>query len=163
MKIACIRQCNNFWLASNFELVKILGRNCPNWIFEGKHRARLLISADKSVNIQNILEDWLGPLKLASSVVRSISIPTVSLIACLCVQRQTIKIVNFPVQTACLSGMAMIAPRSTICLDVEVYRLFVCSKNRFFQGEGFISEFRLYRSSRAVCRSASPWQLTAQG
>ena len=79
--------------------------------FERKHRARLLISADKSVNIQNILEDWLGPIKLASSVRVQIDIDPYSFLDCLplytTANRQ--KIVNFPVQTACLSGMAMIA------------------------------------------------------
>ena len=53
----------------HFDLVKIYGPAiAPFGFLRGKHRARLLISADKSVNIQNILEDWLGPIKLASSV-----------------------------------------------------------------------------------------------
>jgi primosomal protein N' (replication factor Y) len=53
----------------HFDLVKIYGPAiAPFGFLRGKHRARLLISADKSVNIQNILEDWLSPIKLASSV-----------------------------------------------------------------------------------------------
>ena len=53
----------------NFEAVQIYGPAiAPIGFMRGKHRARLLVSADKSVNIQNILEDWLSPIKLASSV-----------------------------------------------------------------------------------------------
>ena len=53
----------------HFDSVKIYGPAiAPIGFLRGKHRARLLISADKSVNIQNILEDWLSPIKLASSV-----------------------------------------------------------------------------------------------
>ena len=96
----------------HFDGKDLWASNCPIWIFEGKHRARLLISADKSVNIQNILEDWLGPIKLSiigagadrhRSLQFSLDCSPVHTTA----NRQ--KIVNFPFQTACLSGMAMIA------------------------------------------------------
>ena len=71
----------------------------------------MLISADKSVNIQNILEDWLGPIKLASSVRVQIDIDPYSFLRLLALYTMANcqKIVNFPVQIACLSGMAMIA------------------------------------------------------
>ena len=53
----------------HFDSVKIYGPAiAPIGFLRGKHRARLLISADKSVNIQNILKDWLGPIMLPSSV-----------------------------------------------------------------------------------------------
>ena len=52
-----------------FDLVKIYGPAiAPIGFLRGKHRARLLIIADKSVNIQNILEVWLFSIKLAPSV-----------------------------------------------------------------------------------------------
>ena len=52
----------------HFDLVKIYGPAiAPFGFLRGKHRARLLLRADKSVNIQHILQDWLGPIKLASS------------------------------------------------------------------------------------------------
>ena len=59
----------------NFESVKIYGPAiAPIGFLRGKHRARLLISADKSVKIQHILEDWLSPIKFASSVRMQIDI-----------------------------------------------------------------------------------------
>ncbi|MDC3235020.1 primosomal protein N', partial [Candidatus Puniceispirillum sp.] len=59
----------------NIESVNIYGPAiAPIGFLRGKHRARLLVSADKSVKIQHILEDWLGPIKLASSVRMQIDI-----------------------------------------------------------------------------------------
>ena len=59
----------------NFEAVQIYGPAiAPIGFMRGKHRARLLVSADKSVNIQHILENWLRPIKLASSVRMQIDI-----------------------------------------------------------------------------------------
>lgn len=53
----------------NFKSIQIYGPAiAPIGFLKGKHRARLLVSAHKSVNIQKILEDWLGRIKLASSV-----------------------------------------------------------------------------------------------
>jgi len=59
----------------NFDLVQILGPAiAPIGFLRGKHRARLLVRADKSVNIQYILEHWLGEIKLPSSVRMQIDI-----------------------------------------------------------------------------------------
>ena len=59
----------------NFDSVKIYGPAiAPLGFLRGKHRARLLISADKSVKIQHILQVWLGPIKFASSVRMQIDI-----------------------------------------------------------------------------------------
>lgn len=53
----------------HFDSVQIYGPAiAPIGFLKGKHRARLLIRADKSVNIQHILQDWLGTIKLPSSV-----------------------------------------------------------------------------------------------
>ena len=59
----------------HFESVQIYGPAiAPIGFLKGKHRARLLISAGKSVNIQNILENWLGSINLVSSVRMQIDI-----------------------------------------------------------------------------------------
>ena len=59
----------------NFDLVQILGPAiAPIGFLRGKHRARLLVRADKSVNIQYILKHWLGEIKLPSSVRMQIDI-----------------------------------------------------------------------------------------
>jgi primosomal protein N' (replication factor Y) len=58
-----------------FDSVQIYGPAiAPIGFLKGKHRARLLIRADKSVNIQHILQDWLGTVKLPSSVRMQIDI-----------------------------------------------------------------------------------------
>jgi primosomal protein N' (replication factor Y) len=59
----------------HFDSVQIYGPAiAPIGFLKGKHRARLLIRADKSVNIQHILEGWLGSIKLPSSVRMQIDI-----------------------------------------------------------------------------------------
>ena len=59
----------------HFDSVQIFGPAiAPIGFLKGKHRARLLIRADKSVNIQHILQDWLGAIKLPSSVRMQIDI-----------------------------------------------------------------------------------------
>ena len=59
----------------NFDLVKFFGPAiAPIGFLRGNHRARLLVRADKSVNIQHILDYWLGALKLPSSVRMQIDI-----------------------------------------------------------------------------------------
>ncbi len=59
----------------HFDSVQIYGPAiAPIGFLKGKHRARLLIRADKSVNIQHILQDWLGTIKLPSSVRMQIDI-----------------------------------------------------------------------------------------
>ena len=58
-----------------FDSVQIYGPAiAPIGFLKGKHRARLLIRADKSVNIQHILQGWLGTIKLPSSVRMQIDI-----------------------------------------------------------------------------------------
>jgi primosomal protein N' (replication factor Y) len=58
-----------------FDSVQIYGPAiAPIGFLKGKHRARLLIRADKSVNIQHILQDWLGTIKLPSSARMQIDI-----------------------------------------------------------------------------------------
>ena len=59
----------------HFDSVQIFGPAiAPIGFLRGKHRARILISANKSVNIQHILKDWLSQIKLASSVRMQIDI-----------------------------------------------------------------------------------------
>ncbi len=59
----------------HFDSVQIYGPAiAPIGFLKGKHRARLLIRADKSVNIQHILQGWLGTIKLPSSVRMQIDI-----------------------------------------------------------------------------------------
>ena len=59
----------------HFDSVQIYGPAiAPIGFLKGKHRARLLIRADKSVNIQYILQYWLGTIKLPSSVRMQIDI-----------------------------------------------------------------------------------------
>ena len=59
----------------NFDLVQIFGPAiAPIGFLRGKHRARVLVRADKSVNIQYILEHWLSTIKLPSSVRMQIDI-----------------------------------------------------------------------------------------
>ncbi|MFZ9134459.1 MAG: primosomal protein N', partial [Candidatus Puniceispirillaceae bacterium] len=58
-----------------FHAVQIFGPAfAPIGFLKGKHRARLLIRADKGVNIQHILKGWLGAIKLPSSVRMQIDI-----------------------------------------------------------------------------------------
>jgi primosomal protein N' (replication factor Y) len=58
-----------------FHAVQIYGPAiAPIGFLKGKHRARLLIRADKGVNIQHILKGWLGAIKLPSSVRMQIDI-----------------------------------------------------------------------------------------
>lgn len=59
----------------HFDSVQIYGPAiAPIGFLKGKHRARLLLRADKSVNIQHILQGWLGTIKLPSSVRMQIDI-----------------------------------------------------------------------------------------
>jgi primosomal protein N' (replication factor Y) len=59
----------------HFDSVQIYGPAiAPIGFLKGKHRARLLLRADKSVNIQRILQGWLGTIKLPSSVRMQIDI-----------------------------------------------------------------------------------------
>jgi len=59
----------------HFDSVQIYGPAiAPIGFLKGKHRARLLIRADKSVNIQHILQGWLVTIKLPSSVRMQIDI-----------------------------------------------------------------------------------------
>jgi len=49
--------------------VEILGpAPAPLAILRGRHRRRLLLKAGRDVNVQKILADWLGPLKLPNPV-----------------------------------------------------------------------------------------------
>ncbi|MDB3880411.1 primosomal protein N' [Alphaproteobacteria bacterium] len=58
-----------------FDSVQIYGPTiAPIGFLKGKYRARLLIRANKSVNIQHILQGWLGTTKLPSSVRMQIDI-----------------------------------------------------------------------------------------
>ena len=58
-----------------FESVQIYGPAiAPIGFLKGKHRARLLVCAGKSVNIQHILKNWLGSIKLLSTVRMQIDI-----------------------------------------------------------------------------------------
>ena len=59
----------------HFDSVQIYGPAiAPIGFLKGKHRARMLLRADKSVNIQRILQGWLGTIKLPSSVRMQIDI-----------------------------------------------------------------------------------------
>ena len=49
--------------------VEILGpAPAPLTLLRGRHRRRLLVKTTRAVNIQKVLQDWLGPIKLPNAV-----------------------------------------------------------------------------------------------
>ncbi len=55
--------------------VEILGpAPAPLALLRGRHRRRLLVKADRAVNLQRVLRDWLAPVKLEGSARLSVDI-----------------------------------------------------------------------------------------
>ena len=46
----------------------------PLALLRGRYRRRLLVKAEKAVNLQRVLEDWIGPMKFRGSVRLSIDV-----------------------------------------------------------------------------------------
>ena len=56
-------------VAPNNPAIRVLGpAPAPLSIMRGRHRWRLLVKTTRSVNIQNILREWLAQVKIPSSV-----------------------------------------------------------------------------------------------